>query len=90
MASVQEINSERICPGRKCEREVSTNVNKQSVQSTLILVPLASQHGQQELICMANGESMKEEDIDPFTYYPPFTKWDYLKVFYVNIFFYKQ
>ena len=24
--------------------------------------------------------STKEEDIDPFTYHPPFTKWDYLKV----------
>ena len=24
--------------------------------------------------------SVNEEDIDPFTYRPPFTKWDYLKV----------
>ena len=23
---------------------------------------------------------VKEDDIDPFTYYPPFTKWDYIKV----------
>ena len=24
--------------------------------------------------------NLNEEDIDPFTYHPPFTKWDYLKV----------
>ena len=26
------------------------------------------------------SSSVREEDIDPFTYYPPFTKWDYIKV----------
>lgn len=28
---------------------------------------------------LSNG-SINEEDIDPFTYHPSFTKWDYLKV----------
>ena len=27
-----------------------------------------------------SNSSINEEDIDPFTYHPPFTKWDYLKV----------
>ena len=27
-----------------------------------------------------SNSSVIEEDIDPFTYHPPFTKWDYLKV----------
>ena len=27
-----------------------------------------------------SSSSVNEEDIDPFTYHPPFTKWDYLKV----------
>lgn len=27
-----------------------------------------------------SSNAVNEEDIDPFTYHPPFTKWDYLKV----------
>ena len=35
---------------------------------------------QETRIDLSSDSSVNEEDIDPFTYHPPFTKWDYLKV----------
>ena len=55
---------------------VARSIGYSSSDFTILTAPGSAQATRVDL----SNSFINEEDIDPFTYHPPFTKWDYLKV----------